>query len=412
MKNENSRLGRCNACRYWKSATDLLAERTSPTSSANEVENARRAIRAELSLDLLKVDHADERGWCTAAETGATGPSELLAINIMTAEPARMITASDYGCINQQPRPRRAMNAPPPDFSRNPRLGRCGGCRFWSSADNEAQTLLNMARYTNANARIDESEQEAYARLSPPPLKLETAGTRGWCKAASDTSKETTRNLAVDPSSGSVGALITGETYACMRFMDMIDPRLKTTPSWRWMINRNKIHNLGYSTPINELLWSYLEPGTLLDPNHPLSPLHPEHPLNIRNPRSLYYNPNPAFAAYIANPTLIQTVIDPNSFQAESPPPKSEGPTASTKMRLNLPFSTASNIEADTTRRTVLAQAKLAQDFAQRTLKDGLPRPEGDMPAKPAVLLAKPGDKIGYERRNKQRSDVFVRRKD
>jgi|GEM_PF-962122 len=405
MKTENSRLGRCSSCRYWKSATDLLAERTSPKDTPQDIEAARKAIRLELTQDILNADQADYRGWCTAAQTGTSTPGDLLSINLLSGEAARMICAHDFGCINYQARPRRAMNAPPPDFTRNPHLGRCANCRFWSNADNEAEALLAIARYTDPNARIEDAQREAYIRLSPHPLDPQTAGNRGWCKLASDYTNTNAKNLAVDPANGSVGAIITGNTYACTRHMEAVNPRMRTSPDWRWLVDRTKLHNLGPSAPINELLWSHLEPGTLLDPNHPLSPLHAEHPLNIRNPRSLYYNANPAFAAYVTNPSMVNTVTDPNAFSGD-PGLKREGPSETTRLRMTLPFNANPAENRENATKQLMAQARLAQDFAQRTLKFG---PSDLLSAGPAVSLSKKSDtKEAPDRRKPGKNNKIV----
>lgn len=398
MKTENSRLGRCSSCRHWKSATDLLAERTGPDSTPKEVEATRIAIRTELTLDLLNASLAEYRGWCTAVEHGGSGPSEVLAINLVTEQPARMISSHDFGCLNYDPRPRRAMNAPPVDFSQNKHLGRCGGCRFWSSASNEANALLSMARYTDPHARMEDAEREAYRRLSPPPLDIKTAGTRGWCKTASDYTNARAKNLAVDPATGAVGALITDEEYACVRHQDTADPRLKTTPGWRWMINRDKLHNLGPSAPLNELLWSYLDPATLLDENHPLSPLHAEHPLNIRNPRSLYFNPNPAFAAYVTSPSMVNTMIDPNAYRMDETGEKSTGVSDANRPRNTMAFTPRPGVaDPEVAQKQLMAQARLAQDFTTRTLRHAAQ--EGISPQTAAAAMARK-DKI-FDRRQK-----------
>ena len=408
MKTENSRLGRCSSCRHWKSATDLLAERTTPASSPHEVETARLTIRTELTQDILNSDLADYRGWCQAAESGTTSPGEVLSINLLTNDPARMITSHDFGCLNYAARPRRAMNAPPPDFTRNPRLGRCGGCRSWSSAENEANALLSMARYTDPNARIEDAQKEAIQRLSPPPLNPETGSQRGWCKIASDYTNANAKNLAVDPASGAVGALITNEHYACIRHQENANPRMKTSPDWRWMVDRTKMHNLGPSAPLNELLWSYLDPATLLDETHPLSPLHAEHPLNLRNPRSLYYNPNPAFAAYVVNPSTVNKLIDPNAYSFDQTGVISKGVEDANRPRHTMAFSGHSVGDPEVQQKQLMAQARLAQDFASRTLR----RSKGDLtPTQSgAVSLSKKGEpKDDFDRR-KKRSGNFVKR--
>jgi hypothetical protein len=405
MKTENSRLGRCSSCRYWKSATDLLAERTNSKSPPDEIDAVRRAIRQELTQDILSADQADYRGWCQAAETGLSEPGQILAVNLLNQESARMISAHDYGCLNYHPRPRRAMNAPPPDFSKNPRLGRCGGCRFWSGAENEAQALLSMARYNDPNARMEDAEREAYARLSPPPFDINTAGRRGWCKISSDYTQTNAKNLAVDPSTGAVGAVITSDDYACTRHIEARDPRMRTSPDWRWMVDRTRLYNLGPSAPINELLWSYLDPATLMDPNHPLSPLHEEHPLNIRNPRSLYYNPNPAFAAYVTNPSMVRTVVETKGLQLDAVNEHSEGPSETTKLRLSLPFNASPGTNSEVMTKQLMAQARLAQDFAAKTLKGGA----ADLTTGPAVSLSKKTDKPEFERRQRPKSNKFVK---
>lgn len=399
MKTENSRLGRCSSCRHWKSAADMLAERTGPEASPEEVQSTRITIRSELTADILSIAMADYRGWCTAAETGETGPGELMAINLTTSEPARMITAHDFGCLNYCARPRRAMNAPPADFTHNPYLGRCKGCRFWSSAENEANALVSIARYTNPHASMPDAEREARNRLSPKPLAKETAGNRGWCKAASDYTKTEAKNLATDPSTGAVGAMITNNDFACVRHQDITNPLLKTSPDWRWMINPSKIYNLGASAPINELLWSYIDPATLLDENHPLSPLHPEHPLNLRNPRSLYYNPNPAFAAFVMNSSAVNRLIDPNAYRADTTGVRGEAVTDANRSRTSLAFTGRPSSDNEMMRKQLIAQARLAQDFSSRTLKIN---PVDLAPEKTAaVSLAKKGDKLGFPDRRK-----------
>jgi hypothetical protein len=409
MKTENSRLGRCTSCRYWKSAADLLAERSEGARDPSEVEAIRLAIRIELTQDLLNADLADYRGWCQAAELGTTGPYEMLSINMLSGEPARMITAHDYGCMNYQARPRRAMNAPPLDLTKNPFIGRCGACRNWSSAENEAEALLAMARYTDPNATIETAEKEAIQRLSPPPFDVKTGRRRGWCKIASDYTNANARNLTVDPASGAIGALITDRDYACIRHQESADPRLKTSPNWRMLVDRTKVHNLGVSAPINELLWSYLDPATLLDASHPLSPLHPEHPLNIRNPKSLYYNPNPAFAAYVINPSIVNTVIDPMAYEMDKTGVKSAGLEDVNHPRHTMQFAGYKGGDIELAQKQLMAQARLAQDFASRTLKR---RPvDLDSPTAAGVSLTKKksGPDDGWDRR-KKRVGSFVKR--
>ncbi len=408
MKTENSRLGRCSSCRYWKSAADLLAERTGPNASETEIEKARLAIRTELTQDLLNADQADYRGWCQAAELGTTGPCEILSINMLTNDAARMITAHDFGCLNYNARPRRAMNAPPANFVKNPRLGRCDDCRYWSSADNEANALFAMARYTDPNARIEDAQREAAQRLSPPPLNPNNGTTRGWCKIASDYSNANAKNLAVDPASGAIGAVITNNKFACVRHQDTIDPRMTTSPDWRWLVDRNRMHNLGASAPLNELLWSYLDPATMLDETHPLSPLHAEHPLNMRNPRSLYYNANPAFAAYVLNPSAVNTLIDPNAYDWDNTGVKSTGIEDANRPRHTMAFTGTAVGDPEVAQKQLMAQARLAQDFASRTLR----RSKGDLSLtqSSAVSLSKKGDpKEDFDRRKKKASN-FVRK--
>lgn len=408
MKTENSRLGRCSSCRYWKSAADLLAERTGLKASPTETEQARLAIRTELTQDILNADLADYRGWCTAAEQGTSGPEEMLSINMLTNDPARMITAHDFGCLNYNARPRRAMNAPPADFTKNPRLGRCEGCRYWSSAENEANALLAMARYTDPNARMEDAQLEAIQRLSPPPLNPETGSKRGWCKIASDYTNANAKNLAVDPASGAIGAVITNNKFACVRHQDTSDPRLKTNPNWRWMVDRNRMHNLGASAPLNELLWSYLDPATLLDENHPLSPLHHEHPLNLRNPRSLYYNPNPAFAAYVVNPSMANTVADPNAYKFDETGVKATGIEDANRPRYTMAFSGQSAGDPEVSQKQLMAQARLAQDFASRTLR----KSSGDLTPTQSgsVSLSKKSDPSDQFDRRKKKSEKFQKR--
>lgn len=406
MKSENGRLGRCSSCRHWKSATDLLAERTSAKATPAEVEAARITIRTELTQDLLNADLADYRGWCQAAQLGTTEPGEMLAINMLTNDAARMITAHDFGCMNYNARPRRAMNAPPPDFIRNPRVGRCGGCRYWSSADNEANALLAMARYTDPNAQIAEMQREALQRLSPAPLDPNTASKRGWCKIASDYTNANAKNLAIDPSSGAVGALITNHEFACVRHQDTNDPRLRTNPNWRWMVDRNRLHNLGASAPVNELLWSYLDPATLLDETHPLSPLHAEHPLNLRNPQSIYYNPNPAFAAYVVNPSITNVVVEKAHApeKADAKVVHTEDPN---RPRHTMQFAGYKGGDPEVQQKQLMAQARLAQDFASRTLRKGA----GDLSLTQsgAVSLSKKGDPKGDFDRRKKKVGTYVK---
>lgn len=371
MKTENNRLGRCSSCRYWRSAVDLIAERTGPDPTPEALASARADIRQELSQNLLDTDQADHRGWCTAAETGTAGPCTMMAVNLTDLSPARMITLHDFGCIDYQPRPRRAMNAPPSDLSRSRRLGRCVGCRYWSSAENEATAIFSMERYTDPTSTMEGAQQQAYDMLSPPPLDRSTATLRGWCKIASDYNNTRPKNLAFNPAIGAVAALITGRDYACMRHDETANPHVKTSPNWRWLIDPVKMHSLGPSASLSELLLSYLDPATLLDENHPLSPLHPDHPLNIRNPRSLYFNPNPAFAAYIVNPSLVNTVTDPNAYRQDEIEDRPVAQGDLNHPRLTMPFSGDASHDAMSVYKQAMMQARLAQDFAARTVRVG-----------------------------------------
>ncbi len=364
MKAENSRLGRCGSCRHWKSAQELVTERAGPTPSAAQLERARQSVRDELSFEYLDIRTADQRGWCLAAESGRGSVTDMLAVNPTTGEPARLITRQGYGCLNHQPRPHKAMSVPPADLSRNPRLGRCASCRHWSSAKNEAAALLSIERYTNANARLEDAQREAYALLSPPPLNPNTAGSRGWCKASANDRTADPGCLAVNPASGTIGGVITSESHACITYIESIDPRLTTRPDWRWTADRTKAHSIGPSVSLNELLWSYLDPGALLDESCPLSPLHPEHPLNLRNPRSLYYNPNPAFAAFRVRPHLVKQFIQPQVFEGDTSPHRKR-PSSVRWTPTALPTPTG---------------------------QFGLPPPSIDLPAAPAVKLSKTPD--------------------
>lgn len=393
MKTENNRLGRCSSCSYWRSATDLVAERAGADASSEEILAARAAVRQELTQNILAADQADFRGWCTAAELGTTGPATMLAVNMSELVAARMITMHDFGCVNHQARPRRAMNAPPPDFSRNRRLGRCVGCRYWSSAENEANAIFSMERYTDPGSTMESAQRQAYAMLSPRPLDPTNARLRGWCKIASDYTNVRTRNLAFDPAIGAVGALITSREYACTRQNETYNPYAKTSPNWRWMVDPVRMHNLGPSAPLNELLMSHLDPATLLDEGHPLSPLHPEHPLNIRNPRSLYFNPNPAFAAYVVNPSLVNTVTDPIAYRQDViTTSRPVGQVDANRPRMTLAFAGDPNKDATAVYKQAIMQARLAQDFASRTVRIGPSEPGGLTAHIGGVSLAKKTD--------------------
>lgn len=405
MKTENNRLGRCSSCRYWRSAADLLAERTGLAPTPESLAAARADIHQELSQNLLDVDQADHRGWCTAAETGKTGPCVMMAVNLTDLAPARMITLHDFGCINYQPRPRRAMNAPPPDFSRSRRLGRCVGCRYWSGAENEATAIFSMERYTDPTSTMEGAQQQAYDMLSPPPLDRSTASLRGWCKIASDYSNTRAKNLAFDPAIGAVGALITGRDFACMRHDETANPHVKTSPNWRWLVDPVRMHNLGPSAPLNELLMSYLDPATLLDETHPLSPLHPEHPLNIRNPRSLYFNPNPAFAAYVVNPSLVNTVTDPIAYrQDDMDIDRPVGQVDANRPRLTLPFAGDVTRDSMSVYKQAVMQARLAQDFAARTVRvSTVETVSVPTPVVGVSLMKKNDGKLGFPERRQEK---------
>lgn len=401
MKTENNRLGRCSSCRYWRSATDLVAERAGPDASADAVAAARAAVRQELSQNLLDADQADFRGWCRAAETGNECPSVLLAVNLSQLTSARMITLHDFGCINYQPRPRRAMNAPPPDFSKSRSLGRCVGCRYWSSAENEATAIFSIERYTDPTSTMEEAQRQAYAMLSPEPLDPATATLRGWCKIASDYNNPRAKNLSFDPASGAVGGLITSREFACTRQDETVNPYIKTTPSWRWLIDPVKMHNLGPSASLNELLMSHLDPATLLDETHPLSPLHPEHPLNIRNPRSLYFNPNPAFAAYVVNPSLTNTITAPMAYRQEPVHGTHAAVKDANHPGIDLSFVGDPHKDSATVYAQAMRQARLVQDFSARTVKIGEADPGASIKPSSGVSLTKKGPS-GPERRKER----------
>lgn len=390
MKAENERLGRCRSCCHWKSATELLAERAGPTASPSELDAARLAVRQELSPNNLDVASAESRGWCLSAESGTVGTSTLLALNMVEHTPVRMVTLHSHGCLNHVPRPRQAMKDPPPDFSMDEALGRCAGCNSWSDAENEAKALHAQARYVNPAAKEEDAEREAMALLSPPPLDPATARLRGWCKAASFAFPYA-NNLVVDPVSGALGGLITGRDYACVRYTPMSTPGAKTRPDWRILANRTLMHVLGRSASLDDLLLSYMDPATVLDANHPLSPLHESHPLNIRNPKSLYYNPKPAFAAYVLNPSIVNTLSDKRALMEGVEAGRPVGVVDANRPRVTMQFGSDPSRDLESANRQLLAQARLADDFATRTVRlQASPAPE---PPQRSVKLTKPSDR-------------------
>ena len=298
------------------------------------------------------------------------------------------------------------MTAPLPDFSKDMELGRCISCKFWSGADNESRTLHSFACYTNPEAREEESENEALALLSPPPLDPATAYTRGWCKAASNYTDNNPLDLVVDPVTGAVGALISSQEYACVRYVESPNPLVKKTPDWRILLNRKKLHILGASAPLDALLCSYMDPAKLLDHNNPLSPLHEHHPLNPRNPKSLYLNPNPAFAAYVLNPSVVNTLTDTEAIRKGAEVGRPTGVVDSHHPRVSILFSADPSKDPSEAHRQMSMQARLAQDFAARTM-----RMEADLPLAPgvSVSLSKPGDTriVDDDRRKTPASDKY-----
>lgn len=409
MKAENERLGRCRSCRHWKSATELLAERAGPKASPSELDAARLAVRRELSPNNLDVASAERRGWCLAAETGTTGTAALLAVNMVEQTPVRMVTSQGHGCLNYSPRPRRAMKEPALDFSQDEALGRCVSCNGWSDAENEAKALHAQARYVNPGAREEDAEREAMALLSPPPLDPATARLRGWCKTASF-AFPFADNLVVDPVSGALGGLITGRDYACVRYTPMFSPGVRTRPDWRILANRTLMHVLGRSASLDDLLLSYMDPATVLDANHPLSPLHESHPLNIRNPKSLYYNPKPAFAAYVLNPSITNTLSDRRALMEGVQVGRPVGVVDVNRPRVTMQFGTDPARDPEAANRQLLAQVRLAEDFATRTV-----RLQGDIPAgaatsPPAVTLTKNSDRRTPQRQGPNTGFIDRRR--
>lgn len=395
MKPENERLGRCESCRFWKSYSEMLAERVGVSPSPSELNVARTQLRRELSPNNLDVGSAEKRGWCLAAERGEACPSTVLAINMVNHDIVRMVTESLFGCLCYQPRPSRAMAAPAPNFDQDENLGRCAGCNQWSGALNEALALFSQERLTNPSCKMVDAQREAMALLSPPPLDPGTAMLRGWCKSASFVSAFSS-GLVVDPRTGAVGGLITSRDHACTRFNPIMSPVRRTRPGARLLAKRDVEHVLGPSASLDSLLFSYMDPATLIDPAHPLSPLHAEHPLNRGNALSPYYNPVPAFAAYILNPSMVNTISDraaihqgqelgreaglsdrnrPRISMAFTDDPSLVRPDPSQEMENPAPqkgnmVKTLSRVVAERDRQ-LLAQARLAKDFSERTIHGG-----------------------------------------
>lgn len=341
---ENSRLGRCSACRFWKSATEILSERAAPGASPDEIAAAEASVRAELSQEVLEPATAVNRGWCLLAQDGQ-GKAPHLSINLMTDEHARAITSHDFGCINQEPRPRRAMAEPPPDYINNGAIGRCAACRYWSSADNEARALFAMYQYANEFARMEDCQRESYQKLSPPPFDISTGGSRGWCKNASVQDNSMARNLAFDPVNGTIGALITSREYGCTQWEGTANPSASTSPDYRWMANRHKLHNWGVAAPLDELYWSHGDSGQILNPENINSPMNELNPRALANPQNLGLNPNPAFAAYKVNQSMVNIItssnpdknLDPEKGRKplldDAPPPQQKNAAMSEKQQ-------------------------------------------------------------------------------
>ena len=402
MKPENERLGRCNSCRFWKSYSELLAERVGPSPSPSELDFARKKVKAELSPNNLDVGIAERRGWCTAAEKGGGTPSTILAINMVDHEVVRMITGGLFGCLCYQPRPRCVVSNPAPDFDGDERLGRCAGCNMWSDALNEANALFAQERLTNPFCSIKDAQREAMALLSPPPLDPETAMLRGWCKNASFLYPFSS-SLVVDPGNGAVGGLITSRDHACTKFVPIMSPNRKTRPGWRLMAQAaDRRHAaLGPSASLDSLLCSYMDPATLIDPHHPLSPLHDEHPLNLNNAKNLSFNPVPAFAAYILNASAVNTLSDRQAIHQGQELGRKAGVEDRNRPRVSMLFSgdpsivrDNPNVDVEEINRQMLAQARLAQDFSERTCHIGSVLSEPENPPVPSVRvnLSKEGD--------------------
>jgi hypothetical protein len=418
MKRENTRLGRCKACRYWKSAADVLAERLPPNASEQEMAILRRAVYEELSMNQLPIGEANRRGWCQAAEQGGTEHADMYAVNIAAKSGIRLISNFDFGCLNFSPRPKRAMNAPQQDFTRNPRLGRCGGCAHWSGAENESNTLYNQGRYSDPTVTREKTMLQALDLLSPPPLDPKTAETRGWCRMALGRIRNSflqPKILAMDSTTERIGAMITSEQFACSHYKELADPLLRSKPDHLIGRNPNKAYHLGRSASTGDLVSSYIDPSALIDHNNPLSPLHEEHPLNADNPRSLLYNPTPAVAAYAVSTSVRQVILDPNKYKQVGIDPTPTLPLEKAKSRAlptnearsarsgNLPPAPAptkqrtdSELSGKFGSRSFGKQSSSEGDATQAAAEEGVIVTEGNPfalpPATPAVSLNKKGD--------------------
>lgn len=397
MKRENTRLGRCRACRFWKSAADVLAERIPDGATANEVERLRQAVYEELSVNQLPVTEAGRRGWCLAAEVGGTPENTLLAYNIGQGATVRMISNYDFGCLNHQPRPRRAMNAPPPDFNKNPRLGRCDACNFWSGAENEGLAIYNLGHYQDPTLTREKAKLQALDLLSPAPLDRATANDRGWCRMASGQPKGShlqPKILSIDPLEQKTGTLITSRYFACSHYQEIKDPLLRAKPDH--LIGRNplKQFSLGKSVSTTDYMLAHMDPSILLDHGNPLSPLHQNHPLNPVNVRSASYNPVAVVSARSVTPSVEQSIKNPRQVKklGKEPVTESEFKSVRTPVRPTLrgpakaaPSPNLIEAAADSTKKSQ-AEIKLADDFMSKTFR-GLIGPAQEEPPEAPPLL-------------------------
>ena len=177
------------------------------------------------------------------------------------------------------------------------------------------------------------------------------------------------------------------QNYACTLYESTANPEITTSPDYRWLANRDRLHNWGAAAPIDDLYWAHGDSGQILNPENLNSPMNELNPRALANPQNLALNPNPAYAAYRVNESLV------NIITKQEPKPQAPGAAAP---RLEAPPQPKPESGMKQNRAT----ARLAANFEKSTRKKDDLKLGDAAPA--AVTLEKKKTQEMDERRKKQ----------